>query len=54
MAIAKTRSKEPTNPFAGRNAGEVWNEMLSNSQPISKEAAYKKMRQLARAQKEKE
>ena len=27
----------PPNPFAGRNADEVWKELYANSKPISRE-----------------
>lgn len=42
-----------SNPFKGRNAEEVWKEISKNSKPISKEEAYRKMKEAARMQKQK-
>lgn len=40
-----------SNPFKNRNAEEVWKEISKNSKPISREEAYRKMKEAALKQK---
>jgi len=45
MAISKKKALPPDfkNPFEGRNADEVWQELKKNAKPVSREEVLKRM-----------
>ena len=46
MAKSISISSNFNNPFEGRNADEVWQELIKNSSPISKDEFIKRLKQI--------
>ena len=51
MAKTASISNNFRNPFEGRNADEVWNELNKNSSPISKDGFMKRLKQIKSSKK---